>query len=461
MTARRGQVALYLVMVLVGIVFLVLMNVGTYLAVTAKNRAMNAGDAAALAVARHQAELLNEIGRLNLAHVKAVLANDTNECQRVMDEQRRLCFLGPLDGIRIGNEWAKRNGITLVDEEAEQVLRQHVIDIRIGYEQDVEQFPEPWEGAWEEYARALETAIGEGVYAAPDNIDFIDAAGGHLLLNAQFYNAIAGRNWCWFHFNAPGIVESYGGFRDWGPLPVADAETRLRMCANSEIYSLHLMARIGSARTLLGEERLRELSGCTVEDLRNAVLVNDETQVWYFFGRDDLWRTWWEIDPDGDYRLPVVGKVKPEYDVRGCAAVCRVMNKVPDVVLDAGDRKNRWTAAAKPFGLVLDDRGELLYDGLVLSVFTDVRLVPWDSVGGRDTERPNLSMVTHVRKHLPTYLQNGSPGLSSGCYYCDQLRLWELPSLHAEARNWLKFNSQTCIRAVHAGGHRGGTPHAH
>ena len=51
---RRGQVALYLEMTLVAITFLVLMNVGAYLGVSAKNRAMNAGDAAALAVAKYQ-----------------------------------------------------------------------------------------------------------------------------------------------------------------------------------------------------------------------------------------------------------------------------------------------------------------------------------------------------------------------------------------------------------------------
>ena len=252
MRARRGQIALYLLMTLVAIMVLVLMNVGSFLAVTARNRTMNAGDAAALAVAKKQGELLNEIGNQNLAHLKAVidrslvrmpfggvdeqrLAEARETCERLMEEQRRVCFLGPLEGIRIGNDWAKRNGIEVADSEAEEVLRQHVIDIRTGYAMDVEQFPEPWEGAWAEYATALEAAIGGGLYAAPDNIDFVNAAGGHLLLNAQFYNAVAGRNWCWFHFNAPGAVESYESFRDWAPLPTADEDTRRNRCCNSEV----------------------------------------------------------------------------------------------------------------------------------------------------------------------------------------------------------------------------------
>ncbi|MBR2065502.1 MAG: hypothetical protein IJ983_00245, partial [Kiritimatiellae bacterium] len=62
MKARRGQVVVYLALALLAIVVLTLMNVGAYLAVSAKNRTMNAGDAAAIAVAKHQGELLNRIG---------------------------------------------------------------------------------------------------------------------------------------------------------------------------------------------------------------------------------------------------------------------------------------------------------------------------------------------------------------------------------------------------------------
>lgn len=53
MKARSGQVAVYLVLALVAIVVLVLMNVGAFLAVSARNRTMNGGDAAALSVAGH------------------------------------------------------------------------------------------------------------------------------------------------------------------------------------------------------------------------------------------------------------------------------------------------------------------------------------------------------------------------------------------------------------------------
>lgn len=484
MKGRRGQVALYLVLVLVAICLLAVMNVGTFLSVSARNRTMNAGDAAALAVARHQQALLNEIGGANVEHLRAVLdrslapelSADEREqrleaaktaCEDLMRFQRERCFFGPLEGIAIGNDWAKRNGISESDEESVELLRQHAIDIRVSYAASPELYPAPWEGAWEEYAQRLEVQLANGLFASPDNIEFMDNAGGHILLNPQFYNAVAGRNWCWFHFNAPGLPESYSSYRDWQPLPSADDETRRRRSCNSEIYSLHLVRKQGPALLLFGQQMLMDLTSCTEEDIRDSVLVNDPEQVWYCYDTSEsgLWRTWWEIDPDGEWQFPVVGKVKREYDVRGCAAVCRVTQSFADVVSD-GERRIRWTAAAKPFGTVETEDGETdvvtARGGLVLPSFNDgVRLVPLDTVGGRDTERPNLDMVVHVKSHLPDYLRRGVAGLPSGCYYCNQLRQWEQARVHEEARAWLRANAGSCRRSTSGGMGRGGTPHGH
>lgn len=480
MKFRCGQIAIYLLVVLVAITVLALMNVGIYLSVSAKNRAMNAGDAVALAVARTQGELLNRIGELNVSHLRAVvdlsqqpgISPEESEkrylaaafnCDRIMREAREKCFLGPLDGIRMANEWAQKYGITERDDDAEDILRQHIDDILNGYAIDPEQYPEPWEGAWREYASALGAAIGGGLYAAPENNLFVDAAGGHLLLNPQFYSAIEGRNWCWFHFNAPGVVENWSGIRDWGPLPTADDATRRRRCSNSEIYSLNLEAKTGSAMQIFGSEQIMRIIGCSEQDLLDSAFVTNQEQVWYFYD-SDLWRKWYEIDPNpnsynGDGGFPVVGKVRREYDVRGCAAVCRVTKSYANVIFNDEECITRWVAAAKPFGLVLDDRGELLENGFVMPSFDQVRLVPLDAVGGCDEERPNLDMLPHIRNCLSEYLANGS--LSPGCYYCNQLQKWADPSIHAEARDWLTSNARTCVRPVPGGSGRGGTRHGH
>ena len=159
-------------------------------------------------------------------------------------------------------------------------------------------YPEAWEGAWEEYAQCLELALGGGIVAGPDNIDFVDAASGHFLINALFYHAIAGRNWCWFHFNAAGLLDGYTSFRDWAPLPSASDAIRRRRCVNSEVYSLNLDVRVGSARDLLGDELIMKITGETLSRIGNSYMITNTAQAWFFYDRS-RWRSWWEMDPNG------------------------------------------------------------------------------------------------------------------------------------------------------------------
>ena len=463
MTARKGQVAVYLVLVLIAITFLVMMNVGAFLGVSARNTTMNAGDAAALAVAHYQGELLNRIGKWNVEHLQAAIDGDAEQCEEIVVQQARCCFLDPLEGIRIGNEAAKKNDSDRNDK-MRDILKRHVTDIRTYYAPNPDVYPEPWKGAWEEYAQRLELAIGEGIWAGPDNIDFVDAATGHYLLDREFYQAIAGRNWCWFHFNARDLLDTYSSYRDWGPLPSADDETRRRRCCNSEVYSLGLNRRVGSAIDLIGTNIIMRLTGASEDKIRNAPLLRDRNQSWFFYDTSEPWRTWWELDPEGEWAFPAMGHVKPEYNVRGCAAICRVTRAFANVVQDDVERESVWSGAAKPFGTVADEKGELSdvtgLRGLVTEDFADTRLVPLDSVGGRDLSTADPEWMEHVRGHLRYYLQHG-PGHFPGCWYCQQLVDWENKSLRAIAREWLKYYSSTCIRPHGSGGGHGGSAHGH
>ena len=470
MRARGGQVAVYLVLALVAVTFLAMMNVGAFLAVRAKNRAMNAGDAAALAAARRQGELLNDIGRANIEHLKLLFdvtkAPDeiVRLCREIEDRQRHDCFLGPIDGIAAGNMFARDNGAE-PDDGMLRILRQHVLDVREKYKGNPDLYPEPWEGAWDEYAEKLETAISEGIWAGPDNIDYLDAASGHILLKRQFYNAVAGRCWCWFHFNAQGLVEGYSSFRDWAPLPSASDDDRFRRCANCEIYSLHLKTVTGSAIQVFGRDWAMRLADKTAEDLDAAMpLLSDPAHVWFAFG--DEWESWsggrYKFSPE---EFPIVGAVRQEYDVAGCAAVCRVRSHIQDVVTEGGGRDIEWTAAAKPFGTVDAGGGAdavtAMPSRLVTSAFSDVRLVPVDSVGGTEYATSDEAWMTHVREHLPRYLDSGPQALDGGCFYCAQLIDWEKPEVHEDGRRFLKNNSSSCRRPEGPGNARGGTPHGH
>lgn len=460
MTARRGQIALYLVAVLVAITVLTLMNVGVFLSVRAKNRAMNAGDAAALAVAKYQGELLNRIGADNVEHLKAALENDETACEEIMDRQRRTCFLDPMEGLRIGNDAARRNG---VDRDASEgmlrLLREHATVIRAGYANNPELYAPPWEGAWEEYATTLEThvgALGGGLVVGPDNVEFADAWECFPLLTRQFYHAIAGRNWCWFHFNGEWLFD-----RDSRNMPRPDFSRPARQ-ENSEIYSLHLTFRpIPETMDEEWTNIIVRLTGCTESDIQQSYLITNQLQQWAFY--DSRWREWWEMDPSGAWNFPVVGEVKPEYDVRGCAAVCRVANPVPDLVNERCCTTVKWTAAAKPFGTVENLEGETdkvtALKRFVTPAFTDARLVPIDAVGGMELSTADVEWMDHVRAHLPAYYVDGPR--ANGCYYCAQLVLWERASFRREGKNWLERNAGTCVRPTGGGGGHGGTPHGH
>ncbi len=469
--ARTGQVAVYLIMILVVVFMLALLNVDSFLAVRGKNRVQNAGDAAALAAARKQGALVNEIGRLNFEHLIAAVENDTNRCEEIVLRQRRLSLLGPVDALRLANRAAKKNGMETRDEFA-QILRDHVRDIRLVYaggeNGDGEPYPEPFPGAWTDYAAAIEDVISEGLATGPDNMEFYDAAAGHLLLNRRFYFAIAGRDWCWFHFNCESVLEDYDGYRDWGPLPTR----RDNSLDNSEIFSLHLTARKGALTDVFTLDEIKELAEryaereLTDEELADSFVLTNKEQVWFHFD-DTAWRTWFNglvlADDEEAWEFPLIGEIKPEYNVRGCAAICRCVEGVESFALDSAADLT-WAAAAKPFGVVKSFDGAIepatALKRFVVPCFSEMRLVSLDSVGGEDLATADFGWVNHVRRHLGPYLLHG-PVDAQGCFYCLQLQTWERDSFRRAGVSWLKYNAGSCVRLTGCGGSRGGTSHGH
>ena len=476
---RSGQVALYLLMVIVAVCILALMNVDVFVSVRTKNRLQNAGDAAALAAARRQGRVLNEIGRLNVEHLVAAANDETERCARIVMEQRRLALLGPVEAIREADEAARKNGME-PRPEFSRILREHVAVVRTVYSgggQAGDPYPEPWPGAWPAYAAAIEEAIADGLAAGPDNIEFYGAEGGHLLLTKDFYHAIAGRNWCWFHFNAEGTLNSYKTYADWAPLPRREESSM----DNSEIFSLHVRAVTGPAtdifrtkaclpgdclKTILdivGKYGAEDDLPVDADILAKSHLIHDPNQVWFRY-ESGAWREWEEISPFGEWNFPVVGTVRPEYDVRGCAAILRCVNDISSTAID-NRAQLTWAAAAKPFGKIDGDDGALpvsdeRFGRFVLPCFEAVRLVPLDSVGGRDLSTADAGWVDHVRHHLGHYMQFGPA--ARGCYYCLQLETWENPVFRASGIEWIRYNAKTCVRPTGGGGGgHGGTSHGH
>lgn len=469
MRARKGQIAIFLVLVLVVVILLTLLNVDTFMSVRAKNRVQNAGDAAALAAARKQGSLVNQIGRLNIDHLVAAAKSQTNECRAIVLEQRRLALLGPVDALRLANRAAKKNGMA-VREEFAKILHDHVKDIRTVYSGGGgrgDPYPEPFPGAWVEYASRIESVIGEGLATGPDNVEFYDGAGGHLLLNRQFYYAISGRDWCWFFFHCYHVLDSYNDFHDWEPLP----DRRQNPMDNSEIFSLHVTARPFAFTQLFTKEEIRTLldryadDAVTDAELESSDLLSDPEEPWFMFDQG-TWRRWFNglalVDDEDGYEFPIAGEIKPEYNVRGCAAICRCQKEVDAVAVDSV-ADFTWSAAAKPFGILASLEGEegpvTNLRNFVVPCLTEVRLVPLDAVGGEDLATADYGWVTHVRQHLPQYLERGPR--ANGCFYCLQLEMWEKNIFRREGVRWLKYNSQTCRRPGGGPGGHGGTSHGH
>ena len=489
MKLRCGQVALYLVLVLVAIAVLMLMNVNAYLAVTAKNRAMNAADAASLAVAGYQGELLGQIGSLNVQHLKVLMPRYVTdgseprsreerlrEAAELVRRQQHLAFIGPLHGITLGNNAAAAKG-AIENNEMRSIFTDHISDIRSVYMTTPDLYPEPWEGAWEEYAEELETELSQGMTAGPDNADFRNGYGASYLTGKSFYTAIAGRSWCWFYFNARSLIENYTNYRDWGPLP----DGTLPASVNCEIYPLGVKLKQSSALDVFANDitLIEELTDMKVNPVKPSgeppppleeSLLGVLTEQWMMYDDDEdgrYWREWWEIDPDGAWKFPVVGKVKSEYNLRGAGAVCRVYVDYTDLLASKEDevkftRESVFTSGAKPFGYIeANGRENVLYHhSVVTPVDWQTRLVPVDTIGGKDLSTADATWTKHVREHLPLYLENG-PGALGGCWYCQQLRTWEDESIRAVGRNAVKTGATDCQRSGGTSTERGGTPHGH
>ncbi len=469
MKAKKGQAALYLILVLAAVTVLVLANVGTFLAVRAKNHTMNAGDAAALAAARRQAEILNEIGRLNLRHAEADYVCDLDSARDIVEKQKRLAFLGPLDCLRMANDAAKANGAK-PDAKMAEIIRRHVSDIHAVYQQNPDLYPEPWEGAWEEYASGLSAIAASGVYAGCDNVAFADAVARFPLTYKSFYSAVAGESWCKFVVAGWEWLLNCDSHNMPRPSERSDA-----VVVNCEFCSLRLKL----APLVLGDAEMEEFRALLAENgasfpprqegpvpTDNRPL-DDPSRLYIFYDTCGVWRQWTELDPQSKFRMPVVGRPKPEFDVLGCTAVFRVTESMPRLL--SGDSTCvSWNAAAKAFGTISTEDGvsPVTHEsarGMVLPAYEAVRLIPVGAANpdGQDLSTADATWVDHVRDHVPAYCADGVGGLADGCSYCSCLKKGEDPAFRAKIAEWIARNAETCRRGSGGSGPSGGTSYAH
>lgn len=454
---RAGHALIFMVMTMVILVFVVLWAYDVHKTFQAKTRTQNGGDAAAVAAARWQGISLNLIGDLNLLHALALMTTNSDQTvAAITNMQARLCFTGPLVGLMAAQQAAKNNGV-YANDGFTGLLGEHAERVRTSYgamgDDGRPIFPEPYDGAWADYATMLSTIAGDGIAAGPDNAHYYsDASGAHPLLLIEFYEAIAGRIWCWFHLEQPGLLESYTRYSGWGPLP----EDSLGRPMNSEIFGLGLETRDSTLRGLGAEVDADDLAQDRLgRDL--TVAMRGTRATWYCYGWN--WTNWGEMSLTGDDYFPIAGPVKGQYDYAGADVVVRIESPLERVSPGTTKPTNTliWTAAAKPFGS-LNDLPPTAY-GLVLPVFSEARLIPVDAASRPSGGSFNVAWYRHIHEHLPEYMDNGQG--SPGCWYCSQLAIWENEAFRNTGITWLEENGDQCQNFPPGPGPSGGTRTGH
>lgn len=460
---RSGQAAVFLLAALVVLLAVFLWDADLHTLVVRKTKARNAGDAAALAAARWQANTLNLVGDLNLAHLAALDAGDFAAVSSITSMQARLAFAGPLTALVAAQAAAKKNGIA-ANPEFSALLRQRAEEAA-EYAKPVAgetAIPEPYPGAWTDYRDALERIAAAGVAAAPDNANFFgDPDGNHILLDKDFYEAVAGREWCWFFLNQSSggdrtILDDFTDYTWFPPLPPPSRDPS--RFANSEIFGLGLLPR----HTRLSRfGALADYLLSTGAATTNALAAAD---IWYFYS-PALWSSPWPGMTDGkEDSLPLAGSVREEYDYAGADAVTRLYASATLLSFGTGDGETRhiaWTAAAKPFGFVTDSGAKRppIAFGLVLPSFRDVRLIPIDAATGGGDGSFDIDWSRHCREHLPRYLDTG--GHEADCRWCRIIATFEDPAFRRQGSEWLLANSYKCTLPSYGRGRGGGARRGH
>jgi hypothetical protein len=456
---RSGQIAIFLLMALVVLAFMVLWSVDIRRIVFMKGKSQDAGDTSVLAAARWQGSTLNLIGEANLLRALALSAGDDVADDALANMQARLCFTGPMAAFAASQQAAKLNGV-YANSNYTEVVHEHANTVRNTYTTIIGGamlFPEPYLGAWNDYADMLEAIANDGVAAGPDNAQlYTDSIGGHILHQRAFYEAVASKNWCWFYHNYPDLLTNYTDHTFWPPLPNATTHN----FENAEFFALHLNRSSLVLDHVIDTSALKMLaSQAGLDPTLITTQATQTVQSWYAYN-PGRWGNWATMNPDGPAPFPITGPVLPQYDYSGADAVIRVETVASRLTpgLDGSNRSDTilWTAAAKPFGYLEADGERIRPDAwsIVLPAYHDIRLIPIDAASTGSDGFFDIEWRRHLMEHLPIYVATGT--LQPGCKYCVTLTIWENPAFRAAGALWLSLNSAKCI--VPPGGGPGGSP---
>ena len=471
---REGQTLIFMAMVVLMIAFAALVYFDISKVFHVKSLSNNGADAAALAGARWQAISLNLIGSLNVAQAAALtdaLSSGNAESEEMLliaDLQRRIHFSGPMLGLVAAQQAAKQNGVHN-NEEFESEMRSHVSRVLLEYTA----FDEPFvpsggfDNGWQELADMYSLVGEQGMAVQPALQYYGIPTGPHILLSPDFYDAVRGRNWCWFYWNAYGVLLSYTNYTDWG-LTVDDLEGVDIDPHNAEFLSLQLSQGwvLDRVPVLPTGSEWEESFTDLIEAIQSAdPLVLEQVRVeWSTYNPE--WGGWITLD-DG---FPWDREIRQEFDYGGGDSVMTVRTETPRLsnVANLGKEENdefvenrlSTIAAAKPFGSLPGEDGLVPPNtyGVVIPAFTDVRLIPVGTANSTGQGGHREGWVEFVVTILPAYLESGPIVLSNwpGNYFAQQLVTWEIPGFRQAGITWIENYADTCRQPSGPGGGPGG-----
>ena len=424
---KRGQVAIFLVLILAGLALLFALNVDVFISSRAKIRLQNAADASALALARWQGITLNLIGELNLAHLAAVSQSNETAMAGIVALQQRLAFIGPTIGFKAANDLAKENGIA-ISQDMTLITRL------------IAEFMD------DDYRRMLETVLNQtgGICAGVDNAAIL-----HNAPTKDFFDAIVNHD-----FRA---LCRYAGNAHRLPDPPNLDEIQLTAQNDACIGSIGINwdygglygGKIGALIDIARNYKLDHV--ITRGDLTaNAPLLAKRAWCTY----DD--REWRGLPDEFSFsRFPWLTPLRNEYNVAGGSATIRVEGSVPLASLTATTNFITAQAAAKVLGSVNGQRVIDVSPPLVLPSFSRVRLVPF-GVGA--VNRANRANINYVREILGVLLHRGGPNNA-----LQAIEMLKSDEFRAAAEKWYSTHGHHdvdgCRPPAHGTERGGGTPY--
>ena len=431
---KRGQVAIFLVLILAGLAMLIALNMDVFTSARAKTRLQNAADASALALARWQAISLNLIGELNLAHLVAVNESNATAMASIVGLQRRIAFIGPTLGLKEANDIARQNGVPVSENMTEAV-----------------RLLQPFLGA---YGDLLDDIIREGIRAGVDNAAIISAASQDPRFDPLFYEAIANRDFrtlCLRYADGshrlpsvpadlpnPDDVTLAGGSASFGYLGIG---WRTGDSVAGQIANLVRLADLAGVEPRISAGRLSQ----------NAALFFREP--WCLYDGAE----WYPFPDEFSFpRFPWLSPLKSAYNVTGGSATIRIEGEISLASIAAQTNAIAAQAAAKALGAVNGQRVSDVSPALVMPCFSCVRLVPF---GPGAAGRYGMSNLATVRSLLGLL---GKSGGDSG--FSSLLKEFGSSEFRDLAEQWYSQHGHTdadgCRPPTSGGPERGGgTPY--